>query len=285
MPIRLGLMTHHIPRPTVDEVAAAIAGYGIYAVQLNLESAGLDPLPKSLDSATCRRIAAAFVDRGIEIAAVSGTFNAIHPDRAEREEGIRRLGLLAARCADLNTRVITLCTGTRNPDHMWRHHPDNAKADAWRDCLETLQALAKHAERHDVTLAFEPETVNVVDSAAKASVMMEEVGSPRVQVCLDPANLFHPAMLPQMREVLERAFRILSGRIALAHAKDVRLSDRDPDECVRPAAGTGVLDYATYARLLTASGYSGALVMHSLSEAEVPAAKAHVERYFGSALA
>ena len=282
--MQLGLMTHHILRPSVGEVAAAIAGYGIHAVQLNLESAGLDPLPASLDSATCRHIAAAFNSRGIEISAVSGTFNAIHPDDTRRIEGIRRLGVLAAHCGDLNTRVIALCTGTRNPDHMWRHHPDNALPDAWTDCVTTMRYLADHAERRDVTLAFEPETVNVVGSAEKAARLIDEVGSPRLRVCLDPANLFYPWTLPQMTEVLERAFRLLAGKIALAHAKDVRLSDRDPNECVRPAAGTGVLDYATYARLLTGSGHDGALVMHSLAEAEVPAAKAHVERYFGAAL-
>src|SRR6266498_797488 len=115
MTMRLGLMTHHILRDSIDEVAEAIAGYGIHAVQLNLESAGLDPLPESLDSATCRRIAAAFDERGIEVSAVSGTFNAIHPELAQRQESVRRLGLLAAHCADLNTRIITLCTGTRNP--------------------------------------------------------------------------------------------------------------------------------------------------------------------------
>jgi sugar phosphate isomerase/epimerase len=83
-----------------------------------------------------------------------------------------------------------------------------------------------------------------------------------------------------MREVLEEAFALLGGKIALAHAKDVRVSETDPSECVRPAAGKGVLDYATYARLLRASGYDGALIMHSLDEADVPASKAYVERYF-----
>src|SRR5436190_4713463 len=124
--MRLGLMTHHIPRDSIEEVATAIAGLGLAAVQLNLESAGLDPPPAALPAETCRRIGAAFARHGIAISAVSGTFNAIHPDLARRQEETRRVGLLAARCQDLGTEVITLCTGTRNPDHMWRHHPDNA---------------------------------------------------------------------------------------------------------------------------------------------------------------
>jgi sugar phosphate isomerase/epimerase len=273
-------MTHHILRDSVEEVADAIAGYGFTAVQLNLESAGLDPLPAELDPATCRRIGAAFAGRGIEVAAASGTFNAIHPDTNQRQEGVRRVALLAGRCADLGTHVITLCTGTRHPTHMWRFHPDNALPDAWVDCVETLRQLAAIGEREDVTMAFEPETVNVVDSAKKAARIIDEVGSDRLRVVLDPANLFHPADLPHMHDVLEEAFALLGTKIALAHAKDVRISDRDPQECVRPAAGNGVLDYATYARLLRGSGFDGALVLHSLDEPEVPASKAYVERYF-----
>jgi sugar phosphate isomerase/epimerase len=134
-----------------------------------------------------------------------------------------------------------------------------------------------------VTMAFEPEVVNVVDTAEKAARLIDEVGSSRLRVVLDPANLFHPATLPRMQAVLEEAFALVGGRIALAHAKDVRLAE-DGGECVRPAAGTGQLDYATYARLLQACGYDGALVMHSLEEAEIPASKAYVERYFGAAL-
>jgi sugar phosphate isomerase/epimerase len=278
--MQLGLMTHHVERPTIEEVAAAIARLGLRAVQLNLESAGLDPLPAALDPAECRRIAAALSTEGIRVAAVSGTFNAIHPDVSVRQESIRRTELLTSRCADLGTEVITLCTGTRNPDHMWRHHPGNDRPDAWADCVATMRTLAAIGEEHGVTMAFEPETVNVVNSAQKAARLIDEVGSDRLRVVLDPANLFYPQTLTQMQEVLEEAFALLRGRIALAHAKDVRISAAQPDECVRPAAGKGVLDYATYARLLGASGYDGALIMHSLSEAEVPGSKAYVERYF-----
>jgi sugar phosphate isomerase/epimerase len=274
-------MTHHILRDSVEEVADAIAGYGFTAVQLNLESAGLDPLPADMDAATCRRIGAAFAGRGIAVAAVSGTFNAIDPDHSRRQEGVRRVALLAGRCADLGTRVVTLCTGTRHPTHMWRAHPDNALPDAWADCVQTLRQLAAIGEREGVTMAFEPETVNVVDSAQKASRIIDEVGSDLLRVVLDPANLFHPTDLPHMQEVLEEAFALLGKKITLAHAKDVRVSDQDAQECVRPAAGKGVLDYATYARLLRGSGFAGALVLHSLDESEVPASKAYVERYFG----
>jgi sugar phosphate isomerase/epimerase len=286
--MKLGVMTTVLPRPSIDAVAEAVRAAGLGAVQLNLESAGLEPLPEFMDGPTAHRIGAAFAERGIQVAALSGTFNAIHPDRAWRAECIRRVGRLAGRCSLLGTSVITLCTGTRNPENMWRHHPDNGSPEAWAEMVETMRALMPHAEAHGVDLAFEPEVVNVVDTAKKAERLIAEVGSPRLRLVMDPANYFHPEMLPHMQEVLEDVFARVGAHIALAHAKDVRPPDPGRDEpgraeCVRPAAGTGVLDYATYIRLLRESGYTGAPIMHSLSEAELPASKAYVERHLRNA--
>jgi sugar phosphate isomerase/epimerase len=277
--MKLGVMTNVLPRPSIEAVAEAVRTAGLAAVQLNLESAGLESLPAALDETDARRIGAAFAQQEVEVAAVSGTFNVIHPDRDYRAECVRRVGLLAERCGLLGTGVITLCTGTRHPTNMWRHHPDNASPEAWEEMVETMRALVRHAEAHGVDLAFEPEVVNVVDTAEKAERLIAEVGSPRLRLVMDPANYFHPDMLPRMQEVLEEVFARVGRFIALAHAKDVRPPEPGREECVRPAAGTGVLDYSTYLRLLRQSGYTGALIMHSLSEAKLPASKAYVESY------
>ncbi len=281
--MRLGVMTKVYPRGSIEAVAAAIAADRLEAVQFNFESAGLDSLPEAPDPGLCRRVREAFAAQGIEISAVSGTFNAIHPDRDYRRECIRRVGAIAARCADVGTRVITLCTGTRDSDSMWRHHPDNDTPDAWDDMCATMSELAVLAEPHGVTLAFEPEVVNVVDTAAKAERLIREVGSPSLGVVMDPANYFHPHMLPHMGTVLEDAFARVGPHIALAHAKDVQPPEPGGDECVRPAAGTGLLDYPLYLRLLRASGYNGGLIMHSLDETEVAASRDFVRRHLAAA--
>jgi sugar phosphate isomerase/epimerase len=277
--MRLGVMTTVLPRPSIEAVAEAVRAAGLTAVQLELASAGLESPPAEISEAAAARIGSAFAREGVEVSAVSGTFNAIHPDRAWREECIRRVGVLAAHCGRMGTRVITLCTGTRHPTNMWRWHPDNAWPEAWDEMVETMRALARHGEAHDVDLAFEPEVVNVVDTAQKAERLIAEVGSPRLRLVMDPANYFHPDMLPRMTEVLEDVFARVGRFIALAHAKDVRPPDPGQEECTRPAAGTGVLDYAAYIRLLRASGYDGGLIMHSLTEAELPASTRYVENY------
>ena len=107
-PFALGIMTRHVERDSLAEVAAAIAGYGLTAVQLTLESAGLEPIPATLDRPTAQRIGAMLRDAGLTVAAVSGTFNVLDPNgpcAASRLPGplcpaVRRALLVGHLCRD-----------------------------------------------------------------------------------------------------------------------------------------------------------------------------------------
>jgi len=107
---------------------------------------------------------------------------------------------------------------------MWRRHPDNDSPDAWADLLASMRQAVQIAEEYGVTLAFEPEVANVVDSPHKARRLLDEMGSPHLKVVMDGANIFHTGELPRMREILDEAFALVGKDIALAHAKDL---DRD----------------------------------------------------------
>ncbi|MBE3088632.1 MAG: sugar phosphate isomerase/epimerase, partial [Chloroflexi bacterium] len=205
-----------------------------------------------------------FTARRLTMTAVSGTFNMIHPDPLKRQEGLRRLRVLAAACQPLGTSIITLCTGTRHPENMWRWHPDNDTPAAWHDLLLAMQAALEIAETYHVTLVIEPETSNVVNGASRGRRLLDEMRSPRLKVVMDAANLFHVAELDRMAEVLDQAFELLGQDVVLAHAKDIALDGNVV------AAGKGRLDYDRYLALLDVAGYRGPLILHSLDESEVP---------------
>ena len=134
----LGIFAKTFARPAVEDVFAAVARHHLRSVQFNFACAGLPSLPDQIDPGIAKRIGKAAAEHRIEIAAVSGTFNMIHPDAKHRRDGLRKLGVIAAACEHLGTRVVTLCTGTRDPENMWRHHPDNDSPDAWRDLVVTM---------------------------------------------------------------------------------------------------------------------------------------------------
>jgi len=265
--VRPGIFAKVFSRPSPGGVFDALASYDLLETQFNMSVTGLPSMPDEIDPALVDRVREAAAARGITLSAVSGTFNMIHPDPERRRNGLRRLGVLAGACGRLGTSTLTLCTGTRDPENMWRRHPENTTPGAWKDLLVAMQEALETAEEHGVTLAFEPEINNVVDSAEKGRRLLDEMRSPRLKVVMDAANLFDaedPARrLSRSKRVLGEAFDLLGQDIVLAHAKDVRASG----EVL--ATGEGALDYDLYLKHLGEAGYCGPLIMHSLAEVEV----------------
>jgi sugar phosphate isomerase/epimerase len=272
--MRIGIFARTFDRPSLEEILDAVKAQGLECVQFNMACAGSASLPDRIESRLADRIRTEMTRRGITMAAVSGTFNMIHPDLRERRHGLQRLRVLASACQQLGTSVVTLCTGSRDPENMWRRHADNELTEAWNDLVESMSQALEIAEENDVTLAFEPEVANVIDSAVKGRRLIKEMSSPRLKVVMDGANLFHAGELKRLHEVLDEAFELLGDHIVIAHAKDLK-SD---GEAGHEAAGTGLLDYDHYLRLLQVAGFDGPVILHSLSEAQVPECVAFLRR-------
>jgi sugar phosphate isomerase/epimerase len=264
--MQLGIFAKTFTRPRMEEVFDAVRTHQLHCVQFNLACAGLPTLPEEITPSLATRICEAAMSRGIEIAAVSSTYNMIHPDPKVRQAGLRRLRVLASACHSMGTSVITLCTGTRDPENMWRWHPENASLQAWSDLLSSMEAAVRIAEEKQVTLAFEPEQANVVNTAAKGHALLAAMQSSHLKVVIDPANLIGADDKSQMSQVLHEAFDLLGKDIIIAHAKD-----RGADGSFR-AAGEGILDYDEYVHLLRIVAFNGPLILHSLTEEQVDAA-------------
>lgn len=252
---------------------AAAAGYA--CVQYNFACSGLPPMPDAVEEPAILAIVAARQSTGVEIAALSATYNMIHPNRAIRDAGMRRLELSIKIAARLAIPVVTLCTGTRDADDQWRHHPDNSSQDAWRDVVTEMERAAALAEAHGISLGIEPEQANVVQDADGALRLMRDVPSPSIRIVLDPANLFERATPAEAREIVARSVERLGDRISMAHAKD-----RDADGQF-VTAGRGVVDFDDFITRLSQVGFDGAVVTHGLEEREAP----DVARYLAGLLA
>ena len=266
--IGAGIFAKTFRRPTLGEALDAVAASGLAEIQFNMAMAGGPSLPAEVPRDVADEVRVAVAARGLRMAAVSGTYNMAHPDPAVRADGAARLAALIAAAPRLGTRVVTLCTGTRDPADMWRAHPGNATPEAWRDSVEQVAAALAVAERHGVVLAFEPEHNNVVADAPAGRRLLDELRSAQLKVVIDAANLIRPGELARQRETLAAAFALLGSALVLAHAKDVR------EDGTVVAAGRGGLDYDLYVRLLRETEYDGPLVLHGLAEEDVPDAAA-----------
>lgn len=260
--MKLGIFAKTFEGHQPSTVLKAVAAAGYTSAQYNMACSGLSAMPDAIGDAAAGAVSDAAREAGVELAAVSGTYNMIHPDRSVREAGHQRLAVLAGRCHAMSTRLITLCTGTRDPLDQWREHKDNGSPEAWRDLIQAMETAIGIADRYDVDLGIEPELANVINSAEKARRLIDELQSPRLKIVLDPANLFEKAMLDEQRAIVSAAIDLLADRIVMAHAKD-----RNPDGSFA-TAGTGVLDYAHYLSRLKAIGFTGSLITHGLAANE-----------------
>jgi len=273
--MRIGIFAKTFAVTGAGPVLRAVRLAGYQAAQFNFACLGLPSMPDILPSGGCEEIARASLETGVSIAAISGTYNMIHPDQAVRDQGMRRLGLVIGAAPAMGTELVTLCTGTRDPDDLWRWHPGNASPEAWRQLATELGRALDHAETHGVNLGIEPELGNVVSSAALASRLIGEMGSRRLKIVLDPANLFERASAAEIQTTVKQAVDLLAGHIVMAHAKDRR---PDGSFC---AAGAGVIDFGGFVRCLRGAGFDGPLITHGLAEDEAPT----VARFLSAAVA
>jgi sugar phosphate isomerase/epimerase len=270
--MQLGIFAKTFEGTSPDEVLIATVGAGYTAAQYNMACSGMPSMPDRISLQDAHAIARAARNAKLTIAAVSGTYNMIHPDGNLREQGHARLEILASRCRAMSASLITLCTGTRDPIDQWRAHPDNDDAEAWSDLAASMERAIGIAEKYDIFLGIEPELANAVSSAEKARKLIDEMGSPRLKVILDPANLFESATREEQRRLVSSAIDMLGDRIVMGHAKD-----RGAGGSV-VAAGNGVVDFHHFIGRLHSAGFDGPIITHGLCSADAPAVSKFLRR-------
>lgn len=262
--MRVGIFAKTFPGTDPAPVLTAVREAGYAVTQFNLACAGLPSMPDAVPAHVIAAVAHASLTTGTGLAALSGTYNMAHPDPGVREDGLRRLAVVIEAAAELSIPLVTLCTGTRDRQDQWAHHPDNATPSAWADMRRGMETALALAEHHGVDLGIEPEQANVVTSAADAMRLIGEMGSRRLKVVLDPANLFEQASPEEARAVIAEAVERTAGHVALAHAKDRQADGRFA------TAGRGIVDFPDFVARLRATGFDGPLVTHGLSAEEAP---------------
>lgn len=267
----IGIFLRTFAAADLADALDALVAAGFSHAHFNLRCVGLDTVPAAVPPEVAALVRASCGARRVSLVGLSGTYNMIDPDETRR-------GLLAARCAalirgcrTLGVDVVSLCTGTRDPADMWRPHPANAAAAAWRDLRAGLDLLLEAADEAGVILAVEPEPGNVVASAAAARRLLDEVRSPRLRVILDAANLVGAARADAGR-ILDEAFDLLADDVVQVHAKEIPPAAGGPG--CRP--GEGLLDWPLYFRRIVAGGFTGPVILHNLPEADAAAARTFV---------
>jgi len=267
---RLGIFTHVYRKLPMEKAIAAIKADGLRSVvtdfnfadvRFNFTRPNWDALKKVRDC----------LDRnGVAVAGLYGYYNVISPDLARRRTGRERMEFLIANWKRFGSPNVTTETGTYNTKSEWLESPQNASEEGYLECRREIKRLVKLAEKSGALVNIETSWRNIIGTIDRTERLFREIDSPALKLTMDPSNYFGLEDLPRMKPMLEEMFRRLGPRIALAHAKDVRITDKGQEH---PAAGLGVLDYDTYLALLAQLDRPLDLVWEHLVQEDVPRAR------------
>jgi sugar phosphate isomerase/epimerase len=286
---KIGIFAKHLSRPTIEELFTAIAEYGFNCVQFNAACLGVPSLPDTLDKALWQNAGVSARKAGLEVVALSATFNLLDQNQSRLADNFRRLQVLAEGAEILGTNLLTLCSGTRNQQDMWIYHPENEAPGAWQQMTKGIQQALAIAEEYHIYLGIEPEVANVVSNAQRAARLKAELGSDRIRIVFDPANLYRPPADPRRDpQVITDGLSLLGHSVAIAHCKDIADPGANPathsehavvsEAYQHVAAGSGILDYDHYlSELERRVPRSVPLIVHGLSEDQIPATLAFIQ--------
>ena len=262
--MKIGVFAKTFPGTAPDRVLASCQEAGFQSAQYNMACSGLGSLPESISVEDAKAVAGASAAAGVAIAAISATYNMTDPNPKRRMAGRKSFAAIASRAKLMGTWLLTVCSGSLDPDDQWRRHRANDTPEAWADMCREFEILLENAEDHDILIGVEPEHANIVSSAVKAGHLLKVFSGSRIRIVLDPANLLEHVVADRQHAILDEAMDLLGSAVALVHVKD-----RDAGGRV-VAAGKGIVNWRQYLCGLKSIGFDGHLVAHGMSAAEAP---------------
>ena len=214
------------------------------------------------DSAYVQEIHDTLAREGVSLSMIGSYFNPIHPDPEIRQAQINRYIINLKYTKQFGCRIVGTETGSHNPDityDMATYEPENFDL-----CLKTIDQLVNAAETYDALACIEPvshhHTISTVERALKVS---ETFKSEHFGFIYDPVNLVPYPGIPESDgsvrerpsdEAQERFFRSAfdawGSRIKTIHIKDYRLNPVDGTKIGNLMAGTGVINWKLFFRLM-----------------------------------
>lgn len=247
--LQLGLRLHDAEKLPVEELLPAVRQKGFSCVHLALSKAMKEYpcTPSALTPGYAHYLKRLFSDQRMEIAVLGNYLNLAHPD-GETVRRFQELYYAHIRFASL-LGCAMVGTETGAPNAEYRYCPECRSDKALSLFIRNLKPVVRCAEQFGVILAIEPVARHIVWNPKRARQVLDEFGSPNLQILFDPVNLLDLDNVDRREEVFAEAIEHLGEAVAMVHFKDfVRLPDGSGLKAV--GAGLGEMDYGQVMRFI-----------------------------------
>ncbi|MCC7261964.1 MAG: TIM barrel protein [Candidatus Latescibacteria bacterium] len=234
-----------------------------------------------IQSHECRKVRDVFGEAGMDLVQFGIGYGEclFDPDLQVRQGVLGKIERGIEVAAQLEAHYCLIRTGSLSPKGSYSPTLRNMESDCLPRLVETLRAVAHKAEEEGVTIVIETHNLTIMDSPETNVLVVETVGSERLQVVMDYVNHFQS--LQQVYRSVERLHHIfdLMGPIApVGHCKDLKLGEGLVLHLDEAVPGEGVLDLKVALQRWESFYPDGYLLLEHLPDSVYPAAAANTHR-------
>lgn len=186
-----------------------------------------------------------FAKNDVDIAVLGCYLNLANPNPEKLEQITHRYMAHIRFASLLGCGVVGTETGA--PNETYTASPECHGEEALQTFITNLRPVVKYAEQMGVILAIEPVWKHIVYNPVRARRVLDAVGSPNLQIILDPVNLLDICNYEHQKEIVREAIEVLGDDIAMVHIKDFQVED---GRLVSVGAGLGQMDYTDLMRFI-----------------------------------
>lgn len=238
--MQLGIRLHDVAGETLEEklAHARAQGFSCGHVALSKVISQYSVKDSALTPGFAMYLKRLFAKYDLDIAVLGNYLNLAHPD-PQKLAAIQKRYLAHIRFASLlGCGVVGTETGAPNP--AYQYEPACRSDEALDTFITNLKPVVRYAEQMGVIVAIEPVIRHIVYNPGRARQVLDAIGSPNLQIILDPVNLLDENNAADHRAVIQEAIDLLGEDVAVIHLKDFQVQD---GKIVSVGAGMGEMDY------------------------------------------
>ena len=281
--LQLGIRLHDAGIEPLEQLLPKVRAQGFTCCHIALSKSlpGTPCTPGALTPGYAQYVKNAFAQAGLGIAVLGNYLNLLNPDEDYQAWAAQMYTAHIRFAALLGCGMVGTETGCPNREYAFV--PACREEKTLAQFVRRLTPIVRCAESYGVTLAIEPVVRHSVWGPEACRKVLDEIGSPNLQVIFDPVNLLDDANVGHCQELFARFLELLGPDIAAVHLKDYKHGPDGRLVTIGVGAGLGEMDYAPILRYLKAEKPYVYATLEDSTPADAQSSAAFIRRAYEQA--
>jgi len=223
-------------------------------------------------------------EKDIEWFEVAGYCNILHPDESVRQKNLAHLSHCIEFSDRVGCRVVGTISGSCSPIGVeyidnYNVHPDNWTLETWKLLVSGLRQVFKDTAGMKSAIGMEAQITTNIDGPLAHRRLIDDVGSERMKVILDPINMISLHNYFHTTELINGCFDLLGEDIFVCHGKDTYILPHSQTVHVQEVCtGRGIFDFESYLVLLSRMKWARTLWPDHIPNNDLPEAFTYIKK-------